>query len=196
MRSRILSSFPCPTVTPTRMQVLLKLQYPRLPVADPGVHTQVTGRRGAHARTKANIAEAVRRGITLRAGMVDVAGREHARAGQAELAALGVARVSAPDRVRGIGRAAGAGAGGGDVAELCGRCGQGMAAVSPDGDVWPCVMSRWLPAGNVPAEGLGTVLAGPRWQAAVSGIPAPRAGADPCGPDTPCNPDQDGEDSA
>jgi hypothetical protein len=29
-------------------------------------------------------------GIPLRAGMVDVAGREHARAGRAELAALGV----------------------------------------------------------------------------------------------------------
>lgn len=162
--------------------------------ADPEVHAQVTGRRGAHARTKANIAEAVRRGIPLRAGMVDVAGREHARAGRAELAALGVTRVSAPDRVRGIGRAAGAGAGGGDVAELCGRCGRGMAAVSPDGDVWPCVMSRWLPAGNVLREGLGTVLAGRRWQAVVAGIPAPRAGA--CNPDDDkdCNPKQDGND--
>lgn len=158
------------------------------------MHAQVTGRRGAHARTKANIAEAVRRGIPLRAGMVDVAGREHAMAGRAELTALGVTRVSAPDRVRSIGRAAGAGAGGGDVAELCGRCGRGMAAVSPDGDVWPCVMSRWLPAGNVLREGLGTVLAGQRWQAVVAGIPAPRAGA--CNPDDDkdCNPKQDGND--
>jgi Iron-sulfur cluster-binding domain len=69
-----------------------------------------------------------------------------------------------------------------------------MAAVSPDGEVWPCVMSRWLPAGNVLREGLGAVLAGDRWRAVVSGIPSPRAGADPCGPDTPCNPDQDGHD--
>jgi MoaA/NifB/PqqE/SkfB family radical SAM enzyme len=160
--------------------------------ADPAVHAQVTGNRGAHARTKANIAEAVRRGIPLRAGMVDVAGREHARAGRAELAALGVTRVSAPDRVRRLGRAAEPGtAGGGDVSELCGRCGRGMAAVSPDGDVWPCVMSRWLPAGNVLTEGLAGVLAGPRWQAVLAGIPAPRA--DACNPDDDdnCKPKQD-----
>jgi len=162
--------------------------------ADPAVHAQVTGNRGAYARTKANIAEAVRRGIPLRAGMVDVAGREHARAGRAELAALGVTRVSAPDRVRRLGRAAGAGtAGGGDVSELCGRCGRGMAAVSPDGDVWPCVMSRWLPAGNVLTEGLGQVLAGPRWQAVLAGIPTPRAGG-PDDDDDNCNPKQDGND--
>lgn len=163
--------------------------------ADPGVHAQVTGRRGAHARTKANIAEAVRRGIPLRAGMVDVAGREHARAGRAELAVLGVTQVSTPDKVRGLGRAAEPGTGGGDAGELCGRCGRGMAAVSPDGDVWPCVMSRWLPAGNVLTEGLGGVLAGPRWQAVVAGIPAPRAEA--CNPDDDddnCNPKQDGND--
>ena len=162
--------------------------------ADPAVHAQVTGNRGAYARTKANIAEAVRRGIPLRAGMVDVAGREHARAGQAELAALGVTRVSAPDRVRRLGRAAGAGtAGGGDVSELCGRCGRGMAAVSPDGDVWPCVMSRWLPAGNVLTEGLAGVLAGSRWQAVVAGIPVPRAGG-PDDDDDTCKPKQDGGD--
>jgi MoaA/NifB/PqqE/SkfB family radical SAM enzyme len=164
--------------------------------ADPAAHAQVTGRQSAYARTKANIAEAVRRGIPLRAGMVDVAGREHARAGQAELAVLGVTRVSAPDRVRRIGRAAEPGAAIGEVAELCGRCGRGVAAVSPDGDVWPCVMSRWLPAGNVLRGGLGQVLAGPRWRAVVAGIPEPRAGKDPdpCGPDQKCNPDLDGDD--
>ena len=162
--------------------------------ADPEVHAQVTGNRGAHARSKANIAEAVRRGIPLRAGMVDVAGREHARAGRAELAALGVTRVSAPDRVRRLGRAAGPGtADGGDASELCGRCGRGMAAVSPDGDVWPCVMSRWLPAGNVLTESLRGVLAGSRWHAVVAGIPAPRAGG-PDDDDDNCNPKQDGND--
>jgi hypothetical protein len=53
-------------------------------------------------------------------------------------------------------------------------------------------MSRWLLAGNVLAEGLSAVLAGPRWQAVVAGIPAPPA--DACNPDQKCNPDQDGGD--
>jgi MoaA/NifB/PqqE/SkfB family radical SAM enzyme len=160
--------------------------------ADPAVHAQITGRRGTHARTKANIAEAVRRGIPVRAGMVDVTGGD-AGAARAELVGLGVTGTGVADRVRRIGRAALPGmAGDRDVAELCGRCGRGMAAVSPEGDVWPCVMSRWLPAGNVLREGLEGVLAGPRWQAVVAGIPAPRV--DACNPDQKCNPDQDGGD--
>jgi hypothetical protein len=69
--------------------------------ADLKVHAQATGRRGAQAGTKANLAEAVRRGIPLRAGMVDVAGREHARAGRAELAAGGMPARSGAGRQRG-----------------------------------------------------------------------------------------------
>jgi MoaA/NifB/PqqE/SkfB family radical SAM enzyme len=39
--------------------------------ADPARHEAVTGRPGSPARTGGNIAEAVRRGIPLRAGLID-----------------------------------------------------------------------------------------------------------------------------
>lgn len=143
---------------------------------DPDEHAAITGRPG-HARTKANIAEAVRRGIPLRAGIISVLDRQRAGQARAELETAGVTRVSG-GRVRGIGRAARTTPA---ARELCGHCGKGMAAITPDGDVLPCVMSRWLRAGNVRRHRLAGILAGPQWQAAVSAIPA--AKANPCSPD-------------
>jgi hypothetical protein len=35
-----------------------------------------------------------------------------------------------------------------------------VAAISPDGAVWPCVFSRWLPVGNVLDDTLAAILAG------------------------------------
>jgi len=51
------------------------------------------------------------------------------------------------DRVREVGR--GVRGGGPGVEQLCGRCGDGTLAVSPDGEVWPCVFARWLVLGRV-----------------------------------------------
>jgi MoaA/NifB/PqqE/SkfB family radical SAM enzyme len=48
------------------------------------------------------------------------------------------------------------------TAQLCGRCGDGVAAISPDGAVWPCVFSRWLPVGNVCDDELADILNGPQ----------------------------------
>src|SRR5260370_11444951 len=75
---------------------------------DPGQHDAITGRRGSHARTRANIAEAVRRGIPLRAG--PITGRDGQRPAQpqAQAEALGVTSVPT-DRARHLGRAAAAG---------------------------------------------------------------------------------------
>lgn len=143
---------------------------------DPDEHAAITGRPG-HARTKANIAEAVRRGIPLRAGIISVLDRQRAAQARVELETAGVTSVTG-GRVRGIGRAARTAP---DAGELCGHCGKGMAAITPDGDVLPCVMSRWLRAGNVRRNGLAGILAGPQWRAAVSAIPA--AKANPCSPD-------------
>lgn len=39
---------------------------------DDAEHARITGRRGSHARTTANIAEALRRSIPLRVGVIDV----------------------------------------------------------------------------------------------------------------------------
>ncbi|MGH3569402.1 MAG: radical SAM/SPASM domain-containing protein [Pseudonocardia sp.] len=118
---------------------------------DPDQHAAVTG-RPSYGRTRANIAEALRRGIPLRAGVIDMGGGQRAKQAQAELAGLGVQAVGY-DRLRQVGR--GVRDQQASTAQLCGRCSDGVAAVSPDGAVWPCVFSRWLPVGNVLEEGCG-----------------------------------------
>jgi MoaA/NifB/PqqE/SkfB family radical SAM enzyme len=149
-------------------------------------HDKVTGRRGSHARTRANIAQAVARQIPIRAGIIGVLDRQRVQQARADLAALGVQRIRI-DRRRAVGRAAFPN-GQPSVTELCGRCGRGRAAISPHGDLSPCVLSRWLIAGNLRQQRLGEILAGPRWQQLVTLIPrrAPSA----------CNPDSDGDDCA
>lgn len=125
---------------------------------DPIEHLAVTGRTGSHARTRTNIVEAVRRSIPLRVGVIDLGDGQRAEQAVAELEALGVADVGY-DRLRQVGR------GGRDqqptVEELCGHCASGVLAVSPYGDVWPCVFSRWMPpVGNVRTTPLADILVG------------------------------------
>ncbi|SFQ82095.1 Radical SAM superfamily enzyme, MoaA/NifB/PqqE/SkfB family [Amycolatopsis rubida] len=121
---------------------------------DPAQHAAVTG-RPSYARTKANIAEALGRGIPLRAGVIDLGGGQRADDAQRELVELGVPAVGY-DRVRQVGRGVRDRQAG--VEQLCGHCGDGVAAISPDGAVWPCVFSRWLPVGNVLDDALAAIL--------------------------------------
>jgi MoaA/NifB/PqqE/SkfB family radical SAM enzyme len=104
----------------------------------PEQHAAITG-RASYARTKANIAEALRRGIPLRAGVIDLGNGQRAGHAQNELAALGVPLVGY-DWLRQVGR----GVRDQQVSteQLCGHCGDGVTAISPDGVVWPCVFSR------------------------------------------------------
>ena len=44
------------------------------------------------------------------------------------------------------------------IKQLCGNCGNGVAATYSYGVVWPCVFSRWLPVGNVLEQQLGEIL--------------------------------------
>ncbi|RCG31061.1 radical SAM/SPASM domain-containing protein [Sphaerisporangium album] len=144
-------------------------------------HSAITGRANSHARTKENVAEAVRRGIALRAGIVEIVDGQRVRQARAELAAMGVmnARI---DRVRGAGRETLARP---DVSQLCGGCGINKAAIGTNGDVWPCVLSRFMVAGNVKATPLAEILYGRRWRELVASVPVKRSG---------CNPDSDGND--
>ncbi|WP_134046516.1 radical SAM/SPASM domain-containing protein [Amycolatopsis arida] len=156
---------------------------------DPARHAAITG-RPSYARTRANIAEAVWRGIPLRAGVIDLDDGQRAEQAQAELAVLGVSEIGY-DRLRQVGR--GVRDQHASVEQLCGRCGDGVAAISPDGAVWPCVFSRWLPAGSVLDAELAAVLTGAeatRIRGELAAVFAGRgdrpAGARPCYPD--CNP--------
>lgn len=142
-------------------------------------HDAVTGRRGSHAATRANIIEAVRRGIHVQVGIADVLEGQRVDQARAELEALGVTDINI-DRVRGVGNAAKLLP---STSELCGNCAHGRAAVMPDGTVTPCVLGRFLPTGSVKDVSLKAVFESDRWGQVKQLIP-PRVGAG-------CTPDED-----
>lgn len=124
-------------------------------------HEAITKRRGSHARTRSNIIEALRRSIPLRVGIVDVHDDQRVDEARDELASLGVREIGY-DRLRQVSRGIRNQAA--DVSQLCGHCASGVLAVSPEGAVWPCVFSRWLPVGNVREQPLAKIVAGDRCQ--------------------------------
>jgi hypothetical protein len=104
-----------------------------------GVLLAITTRGGSHHRTRANIAEAARRAIPLRAGIIDLREGQRVSGALAQLAGLGVADTGV-DRLRQVGR--GQRDADASVDELCGKCATGVLAISPGGTVWPCVFTR------------------------------------------------------
>jgi MoaA/NifB/PqqE/SkfB family radical SAM enzyme len=135
---------------------------------DPAKHGEVTGSIASHARTRANIIEAVRRGVHLNAGVVDVVDGQGVDAAMAELRELGVTSIKS-DRSRGVGRAANGAAP--SVTELCGQCGKGRAAIGVDGQLTPCVLGRFLVAGNVRDTPLTELFAGDTWREILASVP-------------------------
>ncbi|WP_306367736.1 radical SAM/SPASM domain-containing protein [Nocardiopsis sp. CC223A] len=162
--------------------------------ADPDRHNAMTGRPASHRHTRANIARAVERGVRLRVSIITPNG-EGVEATRAELETLGVTHIGV-DHVRLFGR--GNPTEGTDVSGLCGACGDGRAAISPDGTVSPCVMSAWMGVGNTREAPLAGIPAGaPMAQArnvitaAKKDEPAPQPPPPnpiPCSPDQYCSP--------
>jgi len=76
---------------------------------------------------------------------------------------------SALAAARGIGRAANGAAP--VVSELCGQCGKGRAAIGMDGQLTPCVLGRFLIAGNVKDTPLGDLFAGDAWREILTAVP-------------------------
>ncbi|MCX5231476.1 radical SAM protein [Streptomyces sp. NBC_00233] len=147
-------------------------------------HDAITDRVGSHAATRAAIVKAVGLGVKLRVAIVDHGNGQRAQQARAEMEALGA--TATVDKVRALGRAAGGLLP--STSSLCGRCGDGKAAILPDGRVAPCEIGRFLAAGNVRETSLASVLASPEWTQARASVPA-RTSADPCGPD--CGPSDD-----
>ncbi|MGH8792410.1 MAG: radical SAM/SPASM domain-containing protein [Stackebrandtia sp.] len=144
-------------------------------------HASVTGTRGSHARTRANIAEAVRRGVPIRVGVIAVNDSQDVEAAIADLRSLGVENVGVDD-VRGVGRGA-VHAGDEGMANLCGACGRGQLAVGPTGRVWPCVIGRGYPVGDVRSSLLSEILVSPQFRETVAAIGAATGVDCGCGPD-------------
>jgi MoaA/NifB/PqqE/SkfB family radical SAM enzyme len=132
--------------------------------ANAEVHEQITRRVGSYERTRANIAEAVRRDIPLRVGLVRFAESQDIAAAVEELVSIGVRRDAIRvDDQRGVGRGTRSEACTTED-ELCGNCAGGVLAIMPDGTVQPCVFSRdaKFEVGNITADSLTSVLNGER----------------------------------
>lgn len=144
-------------------------------------HERITQGKGSHARTRANILEALDRGIPLRVGIVEVNPGQRVAEAEAELRALGVTRINT-DRARKVGRAAT------DtiptVDELCGHCFRHRVSIDPDGNVSGCILSRFLEAGNVRERPLPEILHDALWSEITATIPTPRSA---------CTPDDSGD---
>jgi MoaA/NifB/PqqE/SkfB family radical SAM enzyme len=158
-------------------------------------HDQVTQLRGSHKKTRANVQKALELGIPLRGGVVAVREGQRVQEAARDLVSLGVPQVGG-DRTRAFGRASKGAAP--TVADLCGHCAHEKCAIGPSGDVWPCVLGRFLSLGNVKDTPLVEVWGGPQMAAVTADIeavhgPGVRACTPPqflpmCGPCGPCVP--------
>lgn len=150
-------------------------------------HRQITG-RDTLRQIVMNIAQAISAGIPLRVGMVRVLEGQRIDEAMTMLTGLGVAGIRV-DRERKLGRA-----GDGGPSELCGRCGDGKAAVLPDGSVTACPMARSVTVGSVLTgplyDSLGAPLAAvaASIRAQVSGINAGNCEPFKSDCDPPCDP--------
>ncbi|MGX4737083.1 radical SAM protein [Kitasatospora griseola] len=148
-----------------------------------GEHDRVTNVAGSHAKTRANIVEALRLGIPIRAGIVRCHDGQLEELARQELVALGVHHITLDD-ARGVGRASGGQAPTTDA--LCGNCTRGRLAVLPDGTVAPCVIGRWLGSENVKGPGgLQGVLSSQAWATTAASIPPKRTAMGALGACTP-----------
>jgi MoaA/NifB/PqqE/SkfB family radical SAM enzyme len=130
-------------------------------------HDLVTNKTGSHRRTLRNIQVALEREIPLRVSVIDMNGTQATGAAVAEMCELGVADVQV-DRLREVGR--GVRGAGPTLDELCGNCGQARIAIASDGQVWPCVLARWIPLGNVRENSLSQIWSADSTRATVSSL--------------------------
>ena len=134
--------------------------------SDPAVHDEITGQRGSFERTVEGIRQLARRRVRMAAGIILLPqNAAHLRPTKKFLRRLGVNLIGI-DRVRGVGR--------GQQfvprsalprGELCGECWSGKLCVDSNGDVHPCVFSRFVSVGNVLDDGIGTIVAGAKLRA-------------------------------
>jgi MoaA/NifB/PqqE/SkfB family radical SAM enzyme len=124
-------------------------------------HEHVTRGRGSQRRTLSNIETAVKLGLPLRVGIVEILEDQAVEETADYLRGLGVLDIRI-DRSRGVGRAAASSASATSTDQLCGRCADASLAIDPAGWAYPCVFARWLPVGNVRDTSLEEICTSPR----------------------------------
>jgi MoaA/NifB/PqqE/SkfB family radical SAM enzyme len=123
----------------------------------PEIHDEITNGR-SQAKTLRNIQQALNRNLAIRVGLIDIMPGQELPDTIHMLRDLGVRDITT-DRSRGVGRGQSEDTQCG-VDQLCGSCGYSKAAIDCDGDVFPCVFSRWLCVGNVLSGDLMDILHG------------------------------------
>ncbi|MFB8087184.1 radical SAM protein [Streptomyces sp. NPDC055992] len=158
-------------------------------------HDQVTGLRGSHRKTRANVQKALELGIPMRGGVVAVRPGQRVEEAARDLVSLGVPQVGG-DRTRAFGRASQGAAP--TTKDLCGHCAHEKCAIGPTGDMWPCVLGRFLTMGNVKTSPVAEVWNGAQAARVTADIAAvhgngvqsctPPQFLPMCGPCGPCVP--------
>lgn len=123
------------------------------------VHDPITGMPGSFAKTLRSIRWALNAGLGVRVAVIEMpSNATDIPATKRLLSGLGVHSICV-DRVRGVGRGNGhARSRGRDLlGELCGECWRGKLAVHPDGNVSPCIFSRFRRVGHV-SQSLVSIL--------------------------------------
>ncbi|MFG2098546.1 radical SAM/SPASM domain-containing protein [Streptomyces sp. NPDC048612] len=149
-------------------------------------HDDVTENRGSRHRTRVNIDRAKAFGIPMRGNVINVLEGQRGMEGRRELLDIGMRDVRT-DNIRPFGRASQGAAP--DIKKLCGRCGRNKLAISPTGDVWPCVFARWMPVGNVHERSIREIYSGVPMQGARAELACAFPEKATTGGDPSCLPD-------
>ena len=112
----------------------------------PDEHDAITGRPGSHARTLANIRQAIARQIPLRAGIITIRDGQRSTQARAELEDIGVTRIRT-DQLRHLGRASATTQP--SSAELCGNCGHGIGLAAATTASCPSWLTALRPGGRL-----------------------------------------------
>jgi MoaA/NifB/PqqE/SkfB family radical SAM enzyme len=124
---------------------------------DPSVQDAITQRPGSQQRTLYNIARAGEQGHDIRVGLIAMDPMQDIDRTTELLEAQKVTSIKL-DHIREVGRGQKKDVHNFDA--LCGNCSGPVASIDPEGQVYPCVFSRWLPVGNVREESLSSILDG------------------------------------
>jgi len=124
---------------------------------DKSVHDAITLKFGSQEKTIESIKWSIKSGLSIRAAIIDI-GLNSSTIEKTKqlLTEIGVTSVDI-DRNRGIGRGSKSVKSTSPMDELCGNCWKGKLCVTPSGEIFPCVFSRFISIGNV-LDGLENIL--------------------------------------
>jgi radical SAM protein with 4Fe4S-binding SPASM domain len=124
------------------------------------IHDFVTNRKGSFNKTIKSIERAIELDLKIRIGIVEMdVNKDYVDNTKTFLINLGASNISI-DRVRGIGRGNDFVKNENKYSELCGACWNGKLSVDANGNIYPCVFSRFHKVGTV-SDGISNILSSP-----------------------------------